>query len=87
MAQTHTSRHPLAGTTVTVKAGQKFRVEDWWDRVGGFPWNSTRAADNWACKDYAARVGDEQLPRDDEVLYGKVGPYGKLIHASQLGDA
>lgn len=87
----HQQPSPLAGTTVTLKtniaseiAGRKFQVEDYWDRVSGKSW---KVADgNTACMNYALRTGLQEfhVPMDDEVLYGKVGGFGHLVHISEL---
>lgn len=39
---------------------------------------------NPACLTYALRSGIEDLPIDDDVLYGKVGGFGFLLHVSEL---
>lgn len=78
----HAEPSPLAGQTVKVIAGrfagQEYRVEDWWDRVAGMSWmdaDSTPAALAYAFSD---------APLDNEVLYGKIGSFGHLIHVSWL---
>jgi hypothetical protein len=80
----HSSEHPKAGQMVKIAsgefAGEDYRVEDWWDRVAGKSWMFCDG--NPACLDYAMR--SHNLPVDDEVVYGKIGPFGKLIHVSQL---
>ena len=45
------------------------------------------ARGNPACLDYAVRSSslEDGLPTDDEVLYGKIGGYGKLVHISEVG--
>jgi hypothetical protein len=82
----HTEPHVHAGKTVTVKdgqfAGHEYRIEDWWDRVAGKSWMICDG--NPACLEYAMRSASERSPIDDEVFYGKIGPFGKLIHVSQL---
>lgn len=89
----HKEQHPLAGKTVrlalkkdgpNVKSGDAFRIEDWWDRIVGKSWGVCDG--NPACLHYAMRSGFGGLPPDDEVVYGKVGAYGHLIHASELGE-
>jgi len=42
---------------------------------------------NPAALDYALRRAVDGLPLDDEVVYGKLGAFGKLIHVSQLPTA
>ena len=82
----HPQPHPLAGQTVTLKsglfAGETYPIEDWWDRVAGKSWTGCNG--NPAFLEYAIRSAAEHTPIDDEVVYGKVGPFGKLIHISQL---
>lgn len=84
----HTDSHPLAGKTVIIRsgefAGEEYRIEDWWDRVAGRSWQVCDG--NPACLDYAMRAAFEKLPIDNEVIYGKFGSFGKLIHISQLGE-
>jgi len=86
-------KHPLAGQTVRLNVavddpdhlnGQKYWIEDWWINVMGKSWQ--RCDGNIACMKYAMRNGLGGLPLDDEVVYGKVGPYGLLIHVSELGE-
>lgn len=90
----HTSAHELAGKTVTLKPvkddpsnslfkeGAEFRVEDWWDRISDGSWMD--GVGNPACLNYAIRGGIGGLPIDDEVLYGKVGALGHLVHVSEI---
>ena len=82
----HAVAHALAGQTVVLKdgpyAGQEFRVEDYWDRIGGGSWMD--AAGNPACLKYAMTILEYPVPMDDEVVYGKVGPFGNLMHVSWL---
>jgi len=88
----HAEKSQLAGRTVHIRkdvvhpqvriGGQEFHVEDWWDRLTGGSWMDARS--NPACIIYAIRSGFAGLPMDDEVLYGKVGPFGHLIHISEI---
>ena len=82
----HNIESPLAGNVVTIKsgdfAGSEYRIEDWWDRVGGKSWMWCEG--NAACLNYGVRSGFGGLPLDDEVLYGKIGSLGHLIHISEL---
>ena len=88
----HSDPHPLAGRTVKLIGpylgpleGAAYRIEDWWDRGGQGSWMWCQG--NPACLLYAFR-GFGQIPpppRDDEVVYGKVGGLGHLIHTSELG--
>jgi len=90
-------QHPLAGRTVCLKAltekslgpqlqeGDLFRVEDWWSNVAGESWMWCKG--NPACLNYAMRSGlSGAIPTDDEVVYGKVGGLGHLVHISELGE-
>ena len=91
----HSEPHPLAGKTVKIKAsathrqypefgGSDFRLEDWWDRVSGVSWMNANG--NPACLIYAMRGADQKprLPIEDEVVYGKIGGMGSLVHVSEL---
>ena len=63
--------------------GKEYWVEDWWENVSGGSWMSANG--NPACIKYAIRVGlKDNLPTDDNVLYGKIGSFGKLIHISEV---
>ena len=84
----HPEASPLAGSIVRIKkdakhpqipdfGGSEYRVEDWWDRVGGKSWLD---CGNTACVVYAMRG----LPVDDDVLYGKIGHLGHLVHVSEI---
>lgn len=87
--------HPMAGKTVILKIdpkadtpkgemnGEEFRVEDYWHHVAGKSWMNSNG--NPACMNYAIRSGLGNMPTDDEVVYGKIGAYGYLIHVSELG--
>ena len=86
--------HPLAGKTVRVNLKGKpmqllidsceFRLEDWWINVHGTEWGE--AVGNPAALMYGFRAGFAGIPPDNEVVYGKVGPFGYLVHASELGE-
>lgn len=92
----HEKPSPLAGKTVKIKADVKhlqvenfgssdYRVEDWWDRLTGKSWMTCEG--NPACIIYALRTGFSENPiTDDEVLYGKVGAFGHLVHISEIED-
>lgn len=84
----HTEKHPLAGKTVKIKTGQlkdaEYRIEDWWDLLTGGSWGD--AEGNPAALKYAIRAGLDDVPSDDEVLYGKIGSLGHLVHTSELGE-
>lgn len=83
----HSVESPYKGETVTVQFKgtdelHEFVVEDYWDRVTGDSW--MWAEGNPAALNYAMRVYQAHLPLDDEVLYGKIGAFGFLIHVSEV---
>lgn len=84
----HSEAHPLAGQTVTLSsgtfAGSEFWIEDWWDRVAGKSWMDCNG--NPACLEYAVRgsFADHDPPFSNEVVCGKIGGLGKLIHVQHL---
>lgn len=87
----HDQPHPLAGSTLKVRTPDHFQLgegphafelEDWWDRLTGGSWMS--AEGNPAALVYAMRSGMSGLPIDDEVVYGKIGPFGHLVHVSEI---
>lgn len=86
----HTEQHPLAGKWVRIArgdlAGQIIHVEDWWDRVYGESWMTAQG--NPACLKYAVRTACQRdcTPTDNEVIYGKISPYGVLVHVCELGE-
>lgn len=82
--------HPLAGKTVTLKSrapelnGKQYTIEDWWQNVAGQSWMTSDG--NPAAMIYGIRTGLQGgVPTDNEVVYGKVGPFGHLVHVSELG--
>lgn len=63
-----------------IEAGTEYRVEGYWDEITGGSWMFAKG--NPACLNYAARsIG---LPMDNEVLYGKIGSFGFLVHVSEV---
>lgn len=89
----HDTVHPLANQTVPIKfvaphqqfanAEQEFVVEDWWDHMTGGSWMF--ADGNPACLIFALRMGFGMfLKIDDQVIYGKIGGVGVLIHEDEL---
>ena len=91
----HKESSELAGKTVKIRpeikhpqdpnfGGSDFRVEDWVDKIMGKSWMFCKG--NPACLVYAVRTGlsETKVPTDDEVLYGKVGCFGHLVHVSEL---
>lgn len=91
----HADGAPSGGTTVTLRDGTEFTVEEWWDRVGDGPW-AVEAINrppvhhaNRLCAEYAERVLADGLPADDEVLYGnRTEPDGRrrphLVHVNEV---
>lgn len=88
----HKDESPLAGKEVKISddanklGGHTIRIEDWWDRIAGKSWGMCDG--NPACMIYAMRTGtsEKPVPIDDEVLYGKIGGLGYLVHVSELGE-
>ena len=73
-------------------ADASYRLEDWWDRLSGKTWKAT--LNNPACLEYTIRMmkqygpisrSDAVIVESDEVVYGKIGIFGKLMHVSELG--
>ena len=90
-------QHPMAGKTVILNSksdtcpnglkinGEKYRIEDWWINVtGGVSWMDANG--NPAALMFAIRSARADLPTDDEVVYGKIGNFGHIIHTSELGE-
>jgi hypothetical protein len=90
MNKIHEEQSELAGKSVKIKetanklGGETILIEDWWDRVSGGSWMF--AEGNPACLQYAMRIGLSKQPvcNDNEVLYGKIGSLGHLVHVSEL---
>lgn len=81
----HNEVHPLAGETVQVKIGGEvhdYYLEDWWDHLTGKGWGTSDG--NFAAMNYGMRAGQSGLPWDDEVVYGKIGAFGHLVHVSEI---
>lgn len=93
------SRFEKAGNTVKIKSGvgissfgqemsgADFRIEDWCENVLGCSW--VDANGNPAALEYAMRTGfngrNNNVPMlSNDVLYGKVGPFGHLFHVNEL---
>lgn len=88
MAVVHSEAHHLAGKIVKIDLGEgsvDYRLEDWWDRVVGSTWMSAEY-NHPACFIYATRINNpsSKAPRDDEVVYGKIGPRGHLVHITEI---
>lgn len=86
-------RHPLAGRTVKLKedignflqgsaGGAEFVVEDWADIVLGHSVWETHG--NPAALEYAVRISGNDVPVDDNAVYGKVGGFGHIVHDSEI---
>lgn len=85
MSAVHAEPFKGAGETFLIlSTGDEITVEDYWDRVSGTSW--TISDRNPAALQYGIRIGLAGLPLDDEVVYGKVGGYGRLVHVSELGE-
>lgn len=85
-----TESSPLAGKTINIKqeanhiGGQQITIEDYWHLVSGKSWkvsNGNPAAINYSMRTSLAAF---KVPLDDEVLYGKIGGLGYLVHVSEL---
>jgi hypothetical protein len=90
----HTEASPFAHKKVRIKATATHRqfpsftggivsIEDWWDRVTGRSWQHS-ATTNPGCIIYGLRTVDNNLPIDDEVVYGKLNGMGVLVHVSEI---
>jgi hypothetical protein len=89
----HNESHPAAGKIVRIKkdakhpqmpdfGGSEYRIEDWWDKLAGKSWMDSTG--NFACVIYAIRNVENKLPLDNEVVYGKIGCFGHLVHISEI---
>ena len=82
----HQEPSPLAGQTVAIISGHfegmEYVVEDWWDRVAGKSWMWSDG--NPAAMFYGIRSAKDELPTDNQVLYGKIGASGYLLHISEV---
>ncbi len=83
------NKHSLAGKSVRIISGhfkgETYRIEDWFHSVVGKTW--MEANGNMAATEYAIRIRLDELPLDNQVLYGKIGQMGKAVHASEIGEA
>lgn len=87
-------REDFSGTTVLLKdgindpymgaipAGSEYDVEGYWDDLTGGSWMFANG--NPAALNYAIRSATIGLPLDNNVLYGKVGAFGYLVHVSEI---
>lgn len=64
--------------------GREFIVEDYWINIVGKTWRYVEG--NPAVVEYICRAMKKKTPppMDDDVVYGKIGPYGHLFHVSEL---
>jgi len=82
------TKSELAGKKVEIVngdlKGEEILIEDWWENVSGMSWMDAKG--NPACLKYAMRTGLQgfNIPTDNEVLYGKIGGIGELVHLSEL---
>lgn len=60
----------------------EYVVEGYWDEITGKSWMWSDG--NIAAMNYGMRSGLKGLPVDDEVLYGKIGALGYLVHVSEI---
>lgn len=75
------AQDPVQGAVVP---GNVYRIEGYWDVITGGSWMDAHG--NPAALQYAMRAGFASLPIDNNVVYGKIGPFGHLVHVSELGD-
>ncbi|KKL46939.1 hypothetical protein LCGC14_2340500 [marine sediment metagenome] len=80
----------LVGLAVRIKTdimeigGNEILIEDYWMNVAGKSWMD--CDNNPACLQYAMRAGLTGLPTDNNVLYGKIGWLGFLVHVNEIED-
>jgi hypothetical protein len=65
-----------------VVGGAEYRIEDLCKYAAGKSWMDSDG--NPACLHYAMRSVANHLPIDNEVLYGKIGSFGHLVHVSEI---
>lgn len=65
-----------------VVGGAEYCIENLWEKVSGKSWMISYG--NPAAMQYGMRSGLNNLPVDDNVLYGKIGPFGHLVHVSEI---
>lgn len=90
--------HPLAGQTVeirphapvTFRDGALFVVEDWWENLDGERWTVSCLGGRPAALIYGLRAVDNEsnlrpeFEPVDDVVYGKIGAFGHILHDSEL---
>lgn len=78
----HAKAHPLANQKVGIVKGQHkgkvFEVQDWADRL---PEGTVLLTDSFI---YKTRREEAELPYDQEIVYGKIGHFTHLVHATEL---
>lgn len=72
---------PVQGAVVP---GAQYRIEGYWDDLTGKSWMFSDG--NPAAMHYGFRAGMNSLPTDDNVLYGKIGNFGHLVHVSEIAE-
>lgn len=80
--KTVTIPNGLNDPSASVPPGSEYRVEGYWDEITGGSWMNANG--NFACMNYAVRSAFANLPLDNDVLYGKVGALGFLVHVSEV---
>ncbi len=91
---THRNSHPFAGLTVSLTrgindpngsypVGTEYHLEDYADRINGRPidWQNPRT---FAELNYIRRSALDKQPLDENVVYGKIGSLGYLVHESEI---
>lgn len=67
-------------------SGNEYLIEGYWDEIEGKSWLDTEFRP--VILNYSMRTLAEKHLKDyqecDEVLYGKIGIYGHLIHVSEI---
>jgi len=81
----HQEKSPLTGKNVNLKCGTTILIEDWWDRISNKSWMVMNG--NPGCIKYGIRVATDNLPLDDEVLYGHTRDgLGNLVHITEVDE-
>lgn len=68
-----------------VCAGEEFWIEDWYVNMDSGVSEPLIVPSNWAEKWYLERAEANGLPKT-ELVYGKIGALGHLVHVSELGE-
>jgi len=86
MAFIHPTPHPLARQIIELVDGRSFQVDDWWDRVmqTSTSWYLSDVRRNFALAAFALEQAKTNLPMDDDIVYGKIGDFGVIIHVRQF---